>query len=229
MARIWLGVTDTRWFRFLFSKDLDEVNFWQPSSNVGFRALSPGDLFLFKLKKPHNHIGGGGYFLKYSRLPMSLAWEAFQEKNGAASFYKMREMILALREDKEESDPSIGCIILTAPFFFPEELWIDAPPDWSPNLVRGKIYSTETREGAQILDRVRERLAQGYMTVEDPMRIQEGASRYGKEIVNLFVRPIGRRTRAPQAAMGSGVGTGERALVADAGMGRRELNGAEKR
>ena len=49
------------------------------------------------------------------------------------------------------------------------------------------------------------------------------------EIVNLFVRPIGCRTRAPQAAMGSGVGTGERALVADAGMGRRELNGAEKR
>ena len=41
---------------------LDEVNFWQPGSNTQFRALSPGELLLFKLHSPDNFIVGGGVF-----------------------------------------------------------------------------------------------------------------------------------------------------------------------
>jgi len=36
------------------------VNFWQPSGKQQFRALAPGELFLFKLHSPDNFIVGGG-------------------------------------------------------------------------------------------------------------------------------------------------------------------------
>jgi len=39
--RLYVGVTDGQWFRFLRERaPLDEVNFWQPSGSRGFRALS---------------------------------------------------------------------------------------------------------------------------------------------------------------------------------------------
>jgi len=79
-----IGVTDNNWFAFLSKlPDIDEVNFWQPSGDTHFQALSPGEPFLFKLHSPHNYIVGGGFFAHYSRLPVSLAWDVFGEKNGA--------------------------------------------------------------------------------------------------------------------------------------------------
>lgn len=35
--------------------------------------------------------------------------------------------------------------------FFPEELWFDPPPDWAPNIVTGKTYSTDTVAGQNLL------------------------------------------------------------------------------
>ena len=53
--RFFVGVTDFDWFRFLASRpDIDEVNFWQPSGRGSFKALQPGEPFLFKLHSPHN-------------------------------------------------------------------------------------------------------------------------------------------------------------------------------
>jgi putative restriction endonuclease len=49
------------------------VDFWQPSSGRTFRALQPGELFLFKLHSPNNFIVGGGYFVSSTALPASLA------------------------------------------------------------------------------------------------------------------------------------------------------------
>lgn len=89
--RLWVGVTDFDWYRFLANRpELDEVNFWQPSGSVPFRALCPGELFLFKLHSPRNFIVGGGVFAHWSPLPVSLAWEAFGQKNGTASLAEMR-------------------------------------------------------------------------------------------------------------------------------------------
>ena len=74
-----VAVTDGGWFDFLRQRsDLNEVNFWAPSA-VNFRALKPGELFLFKLKSPRNMIVGGGIFAYANTLPCSFAWEAFQE------------------------------------------------------------------------------------------------------------------------------------------------------
>ena len=47
--------------------------------------LQPGEPFLFKLHSPHNFIVGGGFFVRYSTLPASIAWEAFARKNGVAT------------------------------------------------------------------------------------------------------------------------------------------------
>jgi putative restriction endonuclease len=45
-------------------------------------VLQPGEPFLFKLHSPDNFIVGGGFFVRYSPLPIWLAWDAFQQKNG---------------------------------------------------------------------------------------------------------------------------------------------------
>jgi putative restriction endonuclease len=62
VVRLFVGVTHKPWFDLLEGLAPDEVNFWQPSGNGAFKALHPGDLFLFKLKAPWNAIAGGGVF-----------------------------------------------------------------------------------------------------------------------------------------------------------------------
>jgi putative restriction endonuclease len=54
--------------------DLAEVNFWQPGGSHLFRALKPGELFLFKLRTPYNFIVGGGCLL-IQAFYLSLAWD----------------------------------------------------------------------------------------------------------------------------------------------------------
>ncbi len=61
--KAFIGVTDQDWFQLLRSQpSIEEVNFWQPSGNQLFKALKPGELFLFKLHSPNNFIVGGGFF-----------------------------------------------------------------------------------------------------------------------------------------------------------------------
>ena len=79
--KFWVGVTDTDWFEQLRSIKPVEVNFWQPSGRRPAN-LAAGTPFLFKLHSPRNFIVGGGYFLRFSALPLQLAWEAFGINNG---------------------------------------------------------------------------------------------------------------------------------------------------
>jgi putative restriction endonuclease len=179
--RLFVGVTDGDWFNFLSAlPDIDEVNFWQPSGSTRFQALSPGELFLFKLHSPQNFIVGGGFLGHFSLLPVSLAWAAFEEKNGARSLEEMRRRIEKYRRQPSErlEDYTIGCILLEQPFFFPKDLWIPIPADWAPNIVRGKGYDTSTDVGIQLWDAVVERLqmarpATGAMTDTDEPRYGE--------------------------------------------------------
>jgi putative restriction endonuclease len=117
----WLGVTDNDWFDFLSRAEVDEVNFWQPSGKAPFKGLEPGAPFLFKLKRPFNHVAGGGTFVKFSILPLSLAWEVFGIKNGAPSREKFEELIRPLTPNPNARDPEIGCTVLATPFFWPKE------------------------------------------------------------------------------------------------------------
>jgi len=153
-----VAVTDNEWFRFLAQKpDIDEVNFWQPSGRSIFRALSPGEPFLFKLHAPYNFIVGGGMFVYSTVLPVSLAWEAFGEKNGADSYQAMRQLI-EKRRGSAPVDYNIGCIILSGPFFFSKDAWVPVPHDFSPTIVRGKTYDLTKGPGRNLWEQVIKRV-----------------------------------------------------------------------
>ena len=151
--KAYIGVTDQDWFELLRRQpSIEEVNFWQPGGRNMFRALKPGEIFLFKLHSPNNHIVGGGFFAHSSLLPISMAWEAFGIANGATSFHEMKSRVALYRRqamDRHE-DYRIGCILLEQPFFLPEEQWISSPSDWSPNIVQGKTYDMTIEPGLSI-------------------------------------------------------------------------------
>ena len=80
---LFVAVTDYDWFELHATKPrVDEVNFWRPSPEASFKALSTGEMLLFKLHSPRNFIVGGGFFTRFIQLPISLSWEAFGEGNG---------------------------------------------------------------------------------------------------------------------------------------------------
>jgi putative restriction endonuclease len=159
MSNIFVGLTDYDWYCTLKNRHFDEVNFWRPGS-TGFQALQSNDLFLFKLKKPYYAIVGGGFFVKYSLVPIPIAWEAFGEKNGTASF---EEFSVRLKKYREKNGididyPSVGCIILAEPFFFEERDWISPPNEWRKSVVVGKRMLADSGEGKRIHEQILGRL-----------------------------------------------------------------------
>lgn len=167
----YVAVTDRDWYSFLSAqRNVDEANFWQPNPWGGrFRVLRRGEPLLFKLKAPINAIVGGGFFEHYTELPLSLAWDAFGTKNGAGSRQAVWDRIARLRKTRPAwyEDFTIGCILVVEPFFWPERLWIDQPPDWQQNIVRGKSYDLTVEPGRSLWRQVAERLT-ARVTVESP-------------------------------------------------------------
>lgn len=159
--KLFVAITDYQWFAFLASEErVEEVNFWRPSSESGFRALQPGELFLFKLHAPRNYIVGGGFFIRFLQTSVSLAWRAFGRSNGTASLEALRERIATYGKASVTTarDPVIGCILLGEPFFFTEGEWIPTPPDFSSNIVQGKGYDLTSTTGQHLWQEVRARL-----------------------------------------------------------------------
>lgn len=160
-VRFFVGVTDWDWYSLhANAASVEEVNFWKPSPKAGFAALQPGELFLFKLHSPRNFIAGGGFFSKFTSLPVSLAWEAFGQSNGARSLAEVRMRIAHYRHTPipPGEDPTIGCILLEEPFFWPEKSWIDSSPYFNLNTVVGKTYDTLSEAGIHLWNEVQDRL-----------------------------------------------------------------------
>lgn len=208
--KIYVGVTDDQLFDYLRrlssrlaahpsdpacpAEPLDEVNFWQPSPDSQFRAIGPGDLFLFKLHRTartahKDLIAGGGVLASYSVFPISLAWEAFDHKNGADTYLEMRRQIVHYRriQDDRADDFKIGCLILTQPFFFDESAWFPVP-GWSQSIVRGKTYALDSEAGRVIWESLTAiwRRRKAFDLDKEATRIQEEQARYGKETI---IRP----------------------------------------
>lgn len=72
-------------------------------------------------------------------------------------------MIWQYRKDKENLNPTIGCIVLTNPVFFQEQDWVDIPEDWSRSIVQGKSYDTAGGLGFFLWKKV-ENLLNKYLT-----------------------------------------------------------------
>jgi putative restriction endonuclease len=147
-VRGYVATTDHDWFTFLRERQPDEVNFWQPSAH-GFSA-QPGTPFFFKLKSPHNAIGGFGIFARYEPATVRLAWEAFGEKNGAPSVDAMAVRVGRYAQGAAGPAHRIGCIMIATPVFFADGDWIEQPRDWRPNIVSGAGYELGEGEGRRI-------------------------------------------------------------------------------
>lgn len=203
-----VGVTDNKWFDYLSHAEADEVNFWHPSGKAPFSNLEQGAPFLFKLKRPFNHIAGGGYFLKSTTLPLSMAWDAYGEKNGASSRVEFEKMIRSYTKNRDVRDPEIGCTLLTAPFFWSKERWIADPIGWSKNIVTGKLYNTNQADGSNLWALVQANFDDATI-YESQYTTQETSARYGE--------PVLVKTRLGQG--------GFRVLVTDAYQRRCAITG----
>ena len=154
----------------------------EAGSRTPFKAIDVGDLFLFKLHSHRDYIVGGGFFLKFTILPSSLAWEAFGIANGAENLFELKNNIYKYRKTDRlsEPDPNIGCVILSMPFYFDEQDWIPVPYDWSKNIVQGKTYDTRDLIGLSLYKKVNKRLETGKI---DKLCVAENniVDRFGRE------------------------------------------------
>lgn len=180
-----VALTDGDWYRHLAARPgVDEVNFWQPKGGRGFGAIEPGDPFFFKLRAPERAIVGFGFFERFERLPAWLAWELFEDRNGAADFDAMLDRIIRLRggDGARTGEFQIGCIMVTAPILLAEDEWIDPPDDWAPTGIQvGKRYDLTIGEGARIFRECLER-AQRPSRNWNVERVAEDTPRYGPSI-----------------------------------------------
>ncbi len=171
-----VAITDYDWFQALrVREDWPEVNFWAPSG-ANFKALQPGELFLFKLHAPRNFIVGGGVFAHSMTLPCSLAWETFGEANGAPDLAEMRARIMRYRnaDPNDRSDFPIGCRVLTQVFFRDEADWLPVPKSWPIHTQTFKTYSTDTDDGRLLWE-----WADSMLTIPIPGMAEE-APRFGE-------------------------------------------------
>jgi putative restriction endonuclease len=186
-VRLIVAVTDGDWFNQLRqTPNLTEVNFWSPS-NTNFQALQPGELFLFKLHSPNNFIVGGGVFVHANSMPCSLAWEAFQEGNGANSLIEMRRRIAKYRriQPEDREDFVVGCRILTQPFFLERAQWLPAPKSFDLRTVTFKGYSTGEQDGRHLWEAMQDNIADHAMIGVTEFT-EKSQARYGEPVL---VRP----------------------------------------
>lgn len=162
----YIGNTDPDWHALLLLRQRagrapDEVNFWKPSESATFKALQPGEPFLFRLKSPHNAIGGVGFFERFSVLPAWLAWDTFGVGNGVQSLPELEARLRTIRARNHmeaRGELRIGCILLAEPVFFERDEWVRLPDDWRSRTVSGKGYDLAVGEGARVWRDCQERL-----------------------------------------------------------------------
>jgi putative restriction endonuclease len=165
--RLFVAVTDNDWFSLHASKSIvEEVNFWRPSE-AAFKVLQPGELLLFKLKSPNDAIAGGGFFARFLQMPINMAWETFGEANGVTSLSEFRSRIGRIRKVEMQitDNPTVGCIMLAEPFFWPKSEWISRPPEFSLSNQQGMGFDSEEAAGKRLWDAVCERLKRSPATL----------------------------------------------------------------
>ncbi len=185
--RAYIGVTDYDWFNILRQiHEIEEVNFWQPGGKQIFKALLPGELFLFKLHaRDGGKIVGGGVFAYSKILPINLVWDTFEIKNGAISLQEMRKRLQKYRHQNEDpfANYDIGCILIKKPFFLPEGQWINVP-DWKSPIVQGKTYDLSIEPGRSIINQLHVNSPIAMLEQEQPVfpGVSEPQARYGEPI-----------------------------------------------
>jgi putative restriction endonuclease len=154
---MFIANTDRAWFDFLSKRAqtsggcLDEVNFWQPSATHPMKKMNAGTPVFFRLKKPTFAIAGYGFFAHFQVLPVTMAWDVFQFKNGDENFWGFLDRIGGYRKKDlkfpgVEVDP-LGCTVLRDAVFWPQDRWIPWRDEmgWADNIVQGKSETEPSR------------------------------------------------------------------------------------
>ncbi len=141
--KAYVGVTDQGWYEYLRERpDISEVNFWRPYGSGAFKALSQGEVFLFKTKYPHNRVVGGGIYEGFVSLPISRAWDFFGVGNGVDSLDQLIVRLCRITGEapSEVHDREIGCILLRNVMFLGADDVMPSPHNFARNIVQGKGY-----------------------------------------------------------------------------------------
>ena len=142
---------------------------------------------------------GFGLFAAFRRLSVREAWDAFGQANGAPTLADVVARIgKYVKTPPGEPLPRthrIGCILLAAPVFFPREMWVPGPADWSDNTVTGKTYDTAAAEGRRIWQACLDRAATLGQALDlgDPLGPPTGISGEGDSQRTLFNVDRGER------------------------------------
>lgn len=162
LGSMYVGITDTNWMKFIKEQkdNIDRyINFWTPGTKT-FKAIQPGELFLFKLhakkaKGENGEIVGGAYFDGFEQMSVSEAWNRFGYGNGTTSQFELKSAIDEYRvRNNMDRNADIGCIVLRDPFFFEEDKWIESPADWGKSIVSGKKYDISGGIGYELYQQV---------------------------------------------------------------------------
>ncbi len=138
-------MTDPGWLATLAAGGASEVNFWQPGASAVREA--PGTPWIFKVKGT-NTVGGFGFFMYWTSMPIAVAWEAFGVANGVASYSELRKRLRELRHG--EDDGVVGCVVLSDVVVLAAHERLAAPADWKRQTVSRAGYDMEHGEGARI-------------------------------------------------------------------------------
>ena len=162
------------------------MNFWRPGATP-FHALEEGGPFFFRLHAPDHYIVGGGFFVRYLRLPLPKAWEIFEEGNGAHDYRSLVDLIGRHRVPTATTslEHDIGCIVLTSPFFFDEEEWLPVPKEWERIFGPGQTYNTDDPIAGKLWEdlQLRLQIRDSRLQQENPTArlVAEPLQRYGTE------------------------------------------------
>lgn len=179
-----VAVTDPGWYEHLArTPGPKDANFWRPSARA-FR-LEPGTPFLFKLKAPHNAIAGFGFFAGFTILPDWLAWDTFEEANGVDDLAALRKRLARIQVGariQADVGGRIGCCLIAEARFFPRELWVRPPSEWSPRTQTGATYDLSKGDAQRVWAKC---LACAGDTLVQPDVAKEPPARYGKPTLHV--------------------------------------------
>ena len=156
-----MGLVERRWVERLRAHPPDDAALWTAAGR-GFRALAPGDPYLFKLHAPDHAIVGGAFYAGAPTLPASLLWMAFGERCGAADARELLARVdRALRRSggPRDADPEVHVVLLARPFFLPPADTLPMPEDWHPATPTGRTYGVADGIGGELWAAIGERLA----------------------------------------------------------------------
>ncbi|HEY3759460.1 MAG TPA: HNH endonuclease [Solirubrobacteraceae bacterium] len=147
----YIAHTDRDWWDFLSARaDLQEINFWRPSSR-GFAALAVGEPLFFRLKSPINRIAGFGLLSRFAVLPVWRAWDVFGAANGVADeaglLARLNHLAVSPTPKAFTSRDAIGCIVLTSWTTIAREHWLAVPSSFSATNPSGARIDLDDGEG----------------------------------------------------------------------------------